>query len=260
MRGSSRPIDQALRGTPEMTMPAPIQAVTSMSGLFELSPGEIHFLWWFIQGSIMSPSTRDRLRKAWGLCERHAWGWMIVEAAFRSGYMHGPAVLYEDVMGLALAAFDMQGPMQAGRLKRRLRQKRPCLMCEEGFGPHSKGIVKQTIVEQGRDLTEFRALARNTLPFWRKAVCGKCAGDGSPARCRKHLIEDESLGLIGDLSSARELLTYIAHHLTRYARSFQFEFQGTQTMEDEAALLSAVGWCSGWTLFLSLVDPPAARV
>ncbi|MBI5571246.1 MAG: hypothetical protein HY914_14985 [Desulfomonile tiedjei] len=241
-------------------MHAPVPVEASASDPFELSPGEIHFLWWFIQGSIMNPSTRERLRKGWGLCERHAWGWMIVEAAFRSGYMHGPAVLYEDVMGLALAAFEMHGPMQGGRLRRRLRQKRPCLMCEEGYGPHSKGFVKQKIVEQGRDLTEFRSLARNTFPFWRKAVCGKCAGDGAAARCRRHLIEDESLGLIRDLSRSLELLTYIVRHLVRYARSFQFEFQGTQTLEDEAALLCAVGWCSGWSLFLSLVDPPTARV
>jgi hypothetical protein len=40
------------------------------------SSDEIRFLWWFIQGSTMNPSTRDRLRKAWRLCERHAWLWM----------------------------------------------------------------------------------------------------------------------------------------------------------------------------------------
>jgi hypothetical protein len=54
-----------------------------------LSNGEINFLWWFIQGSIMSPSTRDRLWKTWGMCERHTWGFISVEAAFRQGYMMG---------------------------------------------------------------------------------------------------------------------------------------------------------------------------
>ncbi len=166
----------------------------------ELSPGEIHFLWWFIQGSIMNPETRVRLRKAWGMCERHAWGWMVVEAAFRSTYMHGPAVLYEDVMGLALAAFEMHGPGQHGRLRRRLRQKGPCLMCEEGYGHESKGFVKKKIVQQGRDLTELLGLARRTEPYWRNAVCGTCAGTASTRRCRQHLIEDESPGLADDIS------------------------------------------------------------
>lgn len=40
----------------------------------QLSGGEIHYLWWFIQGSIMNPDTRYKLRDSWGLCERHAWG------------------------------------------------------------------------------------------------------------------------------------------------------------------------------------------
>lgn len=221
----------------------------------ELSPEEIHFLWWFIQGSIMNPSTRDRLRKGWGMCERHAWGWMVVEAAFRSGYMHGPAVLYDDVMGLALAAFEMRGPLQQGRLKRRLLQKGPCLMCEEGYGADSKGFVKPQIVVQGRDMSEFRSLVQSTFPYWQSTVCGRCSGDSSPVRCRRHLVEDESAGIINDLSPARELVSHILHHLVRYARSFQFEFRGTQTMEDEAALISSVGWCSGWKLFLSIVGP-----
>lgn len=236
-------------------MNASIPSSAPLPDLLELSPGEIHFLWWFIQGSIMNPSTRKRLRKAWGMCERHAWGWMVVEAAFRSGYMHGPTVLYEDVMGMALTAFGMLGPMQHGRLRRRLSARGPCLMCEERYGPDSKGFVKPQIVEQGRDLRELQCLARRPSRYWEKAVCGKCSGNDNPARCRKHLIEDDSLGLVHDFSGHKALVSNIIHHLVRYARSFQFEFHGTQTLEDEAALMSAVGWCSGWTLFLSMVGP-----
>ena len=220
---------------------------------FRLSPGEIHFLWWFIQGSIMNPSTRQRMRKAWGFCERHAWGWMIVEASFRSGYMHGPALLYEDLMRAALNAFQLNGPAQHGRLRRRLRDKGPCLMCEEGYGPHSKGIVKEKIVRQGRDLGELLRLAKRTEPYWRDTICGRCAGTASTLRCRQHLIEDESSRLAGEMSVHRSSVTYIFDHLVKYARSFQFEFQGSQTEEDTAALISAVGWCSGWRLLLSIM-------
>jgi len=232
-----------------------VAPLSSYSQELLLSPGEIHFLWWFIQGSIMNPSTRERLRRAWGMCERHAWGWMIVEAAFRNGFMHGPAVLYEDVMGLALEALQMRGPLQFGRLKRRLRQKSLCLMCEEGYGPNAPGFVRPNIVEQGRDLTQFRLLARRTYPHWKDAVCGRCSGDESPVRCRRHLIEDELPGIVGDVLGPHELVSYCVRHLRTYARSFQFEFHGTETPEDEAALICAVGWCSGWSQMLSAVGP-----
>jgi len=237
-----------------------IQVASTSAALevFHLSPVEIHFLWWFIQGSIMNPSTRERLRKAWGLCERHSWGWMVVEAAFRSGYMHGPAVLYEDLMGLAVAAFEMHGPVQHGRLGRRLRLKGPCLMCEEGYGFESKGFVKEEVVRQGRDLRELQILAGSCQQYWRMAVCGRCAGTVSAQRCRKHLLEDRSQGLVDNIPNHRSLVIYLSQHLFKYARSFQFEFRGTRTEEDAAALISAVGWCSGWTILLSIMDEKTA--
>jgi len=203
----------------------------------------------------MNPSTRDRLRKGWGMCERHAWGWIVIESAFRSGYMHGPALLYQDIMGLALKAFRMNGPMRYGRLRKKFLQNGPCLMCEEGFGPDTQGIVRASVIEQGRDLREFQSLARRTSRYWKWAICGKCSGDSKPTRCRKHLLEDESARLHDFLTTHTALVSYIVRHLNRYARSFQFEFKGTQTVEDEAALISAVGWLSGWTLFLSIIDP-----
>jgi len=185
---------------------------------------------------------------------------MSVEAAFRSGFMHGPALLYEDVIGLAVAAFDVRGPMQMGRFKRRIRQKGPCLMCEEGYGPDSTGFVKPEIVSQGRDLSELRFLAARTFPYWQKAVCGTCAGTASTQRCRRHLIEDEQQVLIHDPSESRALVSNIFAHLVKYARSFQYEFQGTATEEDMASLVSAVGWCNGWKLLLSIMGAPIAPV
>lgn len=235
-------------------MNAPLPLPSRLSGNpFELSPGEIHFLWWFIQGSIMNPSTRHRLRNAWGLCERHAWGWLSVEAAFRQGYLHGPAVLYEELMGLALSAFDLVGPFQYPRLMRRLRERGPCLMCEEGYGVHSKGFVKPEVVEKGRNLKWLLELAQRTRPYWTPMICGKCSGNGSLVRCRKHLVEDEASRFPGVVRPARNLVAYLTHHLVRYAQSFRFEFRGTQTQEDEAALVSAIGWCSGWGAFLTIM-------
>jgi len=217
---------------------------------FRLSNGEVHFLWWFIQGSIMAPTVRESLWKGWGMCERHAWGFIAVEAAFRQGYMHGPAIVYEDLMRQAVRVFDHRNIFKG------LHEKGPCHMCELGYGPHSKGAARPDIVKAGRDLTEIRALARRTLPYWHGAVCGRCAGTGSKVRCRRHLIEDLSARKIKDLSMHEQLVRYIARHLGVYTLSFRYEYNGTETEEDVAALISAVGWCSGWETLLEVLHEP----
>lgn len=218
-----------------------------------LSQGEVHFLWWFIQGSIMSPSTREQLWNGWGMCERHAWGFILVEAAFREGYMHGPAILYEDLMNRARAAFVIRGPMQAWRIMRTIRAKGPCLMCEMEYGPHSKGSIDAARVRKGRDPTELQAFTRKTKPYWHRALCGRCAGNNSAQRCRRHLIQEIARGMIRDLSPHAALVDDIAKHIKIYARSFCHGYHGTETDEDAAALMSAVGWCTGWKTFLSIM-------
>jgi hypothetical protein len=218
-----------------------------------LSNGEINFLWWFIQGGIMCSATRERLYKGWGMCERHAWGFVTVEAAFRMGYMHGPAILYEDLMNQAEAAFHSRGPLQIWRSRTNIRQRGPCMMCEMGYGPHSKGNADKDRVDKGRDLSELKALAGKTAPFWQKALCGRCAGNDSSQRCRTHLIEDLSQGVTTELPSHVALVAYIAKHIRIYAKSFCWGYQGTETEEDAAALISAIGWCSGWHTFLEMM-------
>jgi len=218
-----------------------------------LSAGEIHFLWWFIQGSIMSPSTREQLWDGWGMCERHAWGFISVEAAFREGYLHGPAILYEDLMNRARVVFIIRGPVQTRRIVRKLHAKGPCLMCDMDYGPKSKGSIEAERVQKGRDLSELQALARKTAPYWKRAVCGRCAGTDSSRRCRSHLVQDISRGRITDLSPHAALVDDIAKHIKIYARSFCHGYHGIQTVEDEAALISAVGWCTGWKTLLSIM-------
>jgi hypothetical protein len=201
----------------------------------------------------MYPSTRDRLRKAWGLCERHAWGFISVDAAFRGGYLHGPAVLYEDLMDRAFTAMDVNALLSPVRMLRKLREKEPCTMCEGRYGPDTKGAINEDRVKKGRDLTELRLLARRAGPYWRPTICGRCAGTDAVQRCRRHLMEDIAMDLVDNFDEHRRLVTGIAHRLSIYAQSFQVEFRHTRTDEDMAALISAVGWCSGWSVFLSIM-------
>jgi hypothetical protein len=223
-------------------------------GEFKLSGGEIHYLYWHIQGSIMVPAIRQALRKAWGFCERHAWAALLVDTAFRSDYMHGPAILYEDILGLAIPAFDLRGPVKNLRLKINLRERGPCTMCEMGYGPETKGMASPDVIERGGDSGNLRAFAQKTKKYWERTICGHCAQNGSLQRCRRHLIEDASIGSIGDLSFHRGVLDYIFEHLVIYARSFRWECKGTDTVEDRAALISAIGWCSGWGPLLSILE------
>jgi len=234
-------------------MNAPAPSLPPEPDALRLSPGEIHFLWWFIQGGIMEPETRQRMRKAWGFCERHTWGWISVEAAFRSGYLLGPAVLYEDVMERAVKFFHTNGPVQSARVRLHVREKGPCLMCESGYGPDSKAMAAAKLIERGRDLYHLRLVAERTRPYWRKDVCGICAGTESPMRCRKHFVRGD-VDSVNHFPLQKEFITSLFPHVANFLRSFRWEYRDTQTVEDMAALISAVGWCSGWTIFLELVD------
>ena len=220
---------------------------------WHLSDGEIHYVWWFVQGSIMEPDVRRRLRRAWGMCQRHAWGAIAAEAAFRQNSFHGPAILYHDLMERAHRALATAGPWVAPRASRRLGPSGPCLMCAMGFSAGSAGIVKPELVERGRDLTMIREFAADTRRYWEPTVCGACVGDGAPARCRPHLIEAARYGRGNDLAVDRALVADVLARLSTYAQSFRWECRGTDTDRDRAALLSAVGWCSGWKAGLAFI-------
>ena len=229
---------------------------------FRLSDGEIHFLWWFIQGSIMNPYIRRRLQHAWGFCERHAWAFILVDAELRRGWMHGPAILYEDLMERAVVVFDFRAPdaVKRWRLARDLAAKGPCIMCDAGYGPDSEGYPKPEVVVRVRRLRETRAFAQRTSEYWKPAVCGTCSGKGSPQRCRRHLIEDAARGGLNDIGRHRGLVDHIARHMKLYSRSFRWECRDTETAEDMAALLAAVGWLSGWGPLLSMMEGGSASL
>lgn len=177
----------------------------------------------------------------------------MVEASFRHGYMHGPAILYEDLLGLALTGLCLKGPLTNLRILRNLQEKDLCLMCDMGLGPETKGMAPADRIARGQDASELRRFAQQTEPFWKDTICGVCLGNESWQRCRRHLLEDASKGLIRDISRHHASMSGIFQNLVHFARSFRWECQGTETDEDKAALISAVGWCSGWQPFLSIM-------
>lgn len=76
-------------------------------------------------------------------------------------------------------------------------------------------------------------------------MCGPCTASSAAARCRRHFRDDTARGLV-DVRPAREIVRRTFEHLTVYSQSFVWGHHGTETDEDRAALIVAVGWCSGW--------------
>lgn len=165
----------------------------------------------------------------------------------------GPAILYEDLMHRALAKFSDRGFLKPWRVQKGLNDRGPCMMCEMKYGSNSKGAAGPDLLEKGRDSTEIQTFAQKTYHYWGKTVCGRCVENSSIHRCRRHLIESISQGRVDDLSPHKKLVDYIAGHINTYMLSFRWENRGTETVEDSAALISAVGWCSGWKPLFSIM-------
>jgi hypothetical protein len=220
------------------------------------SDGEVHYVWSFLLwGSVMDPGIRRQLRQGWGLCERHAWTLLSVEAAFRPHFPHASTLVYQDLMERAWQAFRLVGPLKGERVRHALRERAPCIMCSIGYGPESRGTASPDVLDRGRDAASLRAFAEATRPWWEPTVCGICSRTERPARCRRHL-RQELAGNAGGrrFEDAGNLVWRISAHVSRFARSFRWELRGTDTDEDRAALISAVGWCSGWRPLLSIVE------
>jgi hypothetical protein len=79
-------------------------------------------------------------------------------------------------------------------------------MCDMGLGPESRGMVRPDLVSRGQDATELLVFALTTRDHWQTKVCGRCLGNGSRPRCRRHLIEDASRGMVSGFSEHRDLL------------------------------------------------------
>ncbi len=222
-----------------------------------LSEGEIHFLWWFMfEAGIMTPETRQHLRQSWGFCERHTWGWLSMEYSYWPSCVMGPAILYEDLIEHAQAAFTR--PLYSLSLPHRLRSRKPCLMCESGYGPQSTGYPNQEALIRGRNLTNLRSLAKETRRYWDKYLCGLCLGKSeSFFLCRPHLLNELSRGRLKSKELERQkhfVIDYLFEQLKIYSHSFTWEYRSTRTAEGEASLITAAGWCCGWRELLKILE------
>ena len=215
-----------------------------------ITDGEVNFLWSFIQGSIMIPETWDALLRGFGLCERHAWVHLSVEMAFRRQHFLGPVILYRALIDKAAQA------VHARSITRQLRTRGPCRLCELNIHHAAAGACPRARLDRGRDSSRLRAFAAELEGLWRPMVCAACAGEATTgdglSRCRRHLVDDLNARRSVDLAWQQEALQGLSKRLGHYEKSFTAGAEGPRD-EDRAALISAVGWCSGWRPLLVML-------
>jgi hypothetical protein len=218
------------------------------------SAGEVHAFFWFMQGSIMIPEIRHRLWAAWGFCERHAWGHLAVEAAFRPRFLMGPSILYLDLIDRALACLSRAHARSSRQLQYCLRDKGVCMMCDMNVYAAGSGAAPVARIERGRSLENLQTVAKEARAYWQEHVCGQCNLTGQAMLCRPHLRERLRYLSPSERESHYRRLLDIREHLAIYDRSFVWEYRYLDSLEDRAALFSAIGWMSGWRPLLAALE------
>jgi len=211
----------------------------------EITGHEAGFLWSFIQGGMMNETTWGQLMDAWGFCERHAWIYLNVEMTFRHRYLRTATILYTALIEQALSV------SQARNVRPKLRSKAPCIICARNSSAAGTSPRQLKRFSQVMESHMFCDFATELEPVWRKKVCSICAGQAGAYRCRPHLLSDTKTGKVhSDLQWAD--LENLHKSLERYGKSFGQH--GTNAHpQDAAALVTAIGWCSGWKPLLSFV-------
>jgi hypothetical protein len=224
--------------------------------LLEPTDEEINFLWSFIQGSIMVPETWNALLRSYGFCERHAWIHFGVEVSFRDEYLLGPTILYAELINKALHAISVPRSIGLPSLEHELRAYGTCFLCRMNLQNGFAGASPQTRLDRGRDNTTLRHFAGRLEAVWRGFLCSECAelesAGSAPTLCRHHLLAAAKAHMPVDVLTQRNLLRGLADRVARYHNSFLVGGPKAND-QDRAALIAAVGWCSGWRPLLALL-------
>jgi hypothetical protein len=240
-----------------MSAPRRISFRQPVSTENKLAPtrAEINFLWSFIQGSITVPETWNTLLRSYGLCERHAWMHLSIEMSFRDEYLLGPTILYAELIEKALCAASRPQSTGQHALEYALRAHSPCFLCTMNLrNSEHAGASSRSRLDRGRDNSTLRAFAGRLEPVWCSWLCAQCAGrecaDPVSTACRQHLIAAMRAHMPVDMSTQRNMLQDLFHHVARYQESFLADGPNASD-QDRAALIAAIGWCSGWRPLLA---------
>ena len=212
------------------------------AGPLSITDGEVNFIDGFMHDGSIGAESGLQLMRYWGYCERHAWVSLAVEMSALHGFCSRSASLYTDILQQGSAAL-------AGNNRRvvtkQLREGGSCMICTAN--PRWRGLLSRAELAEAKDTLPLRDFAQGCAPFWRQDCCPRCiTGVTGGHMCRRHMSEALSEGASLDLANERKYLMNMLARLENYAWSFSWGFRGLDGPEDRAALISAIGWCSGW--------------
>jgi hypothetical protein len=240
------------------------RSASEKQGVDLLAPtnGEINFLWSFIQGSIVIPETWNSLLRSYGFCERHAWIHLSIEMSFRDEYLLGPTILYCELIDKALRFIDVPRSAGSRLLNRGLGGDGSCFLCVMNLRNASSGVSPQDRLDRGRSNEKLGDFGSHLESKWRSFVCPDCSGqestENAATRCRRHVVSALNARNPVDIAVQRPMLRELRSRLMRYQQSFLVGGLKVSN-RDRAALIAAVGWCSGWRPLLAQISRKAVK-
>jgi hypothetical protein len=203
----------------------------SVSGPATLT--EVSHLWWFADGAIMDGATREHLHRSWGLCTRHAWLYLRVEIELRINPL-GNAVLMADLVQRAVDTLNSHRSMHHKRAELAVRDS--CFTCDHKGPGQARFEAQLQAVNAGTRSADWCLSCQH---LWQPVMCPSCAPrqDATGATpCREH-----------GAGSPEELayLARLAERMKRCVKSMTVDGP-PRSADTDAALVEAIGWCSGW--------------
>jgi putative (di)nucleoside polyphosphate hydrolase len=213
------------------------------AGPLSITDGEVNFIEGFTHDGSIGAECGLQLMGYWGYCERHAWVSLAVEMSMLHGFCSRSASLYVDI--LKQASTTLAGNNQRAVAKQ-LKENGSCMICNAN--PRWRGLLSHAELAKAKDPSPLQSFAEMSATFWQADCCPRCiAGVAGGHLCRRHTIEALNEGILLDRKHEREYLLNVLARLENYAWSFSWGFRGIDGPGDRAALISAIGWCSGWS-------------
>jgi putative (di)nucleoside polyphosphate hydrolase len=229
-------------------------------GPLAITDGEVNFVEGFMHDGSIGAECGLQLMGYWGYCERHAWVSLAVEMSTLRGFCSRSASLYVDILHQAATALAAESRSNQRAVAKQLKERGTCMICNAN--PRWRGLHSDAELAEAKDPATLRRFAESSAPFWNSDCCPRCIGGVTGGHlCRCHTFEAVSEGGSLDLKDEREYLLNVLARLENYAWSFSWGFRGMDGPEDRAALISAIGWCSGWSSLATLIPlghPPSA--
>jgi hypothetical protein len=228
--------------------------VPSRAKSLAITDGEI--LWSLIQGSILVPGIWNRLLNGYGFCEQHAWTHLSIEMSFREKYLLVPTILYGALIQKSLDALSFAPFVSNSSVARRLRAADTCLLCALNVRGAEMPAAPQTQLYRFRDGSFLRSFACGLRSLWNGHVCSACKGQPREGDvqdlCRLHLLAAAKTQGPIDFLGSKWLLQELDARVNYCLQSFTVG--GPEAGDrDWAAVITAIGWCSGWRPLLTLL-------